>query len=191
MAMADRKAYCRRWRLANAERLRAYDRARNKTPRRRQQHRELYLRNKERHLARHRAWRHSLADRQYEARRMRTTARKEYRRRYLRLHYQRNKISYIARRRNRQLMLKGIKGAYTHKEIEQILIGQRHLCYYCSKPLRKYHVEHKIPISRGGTNNVDNICCACPPCNDSKGTKTEMEFLVYRQQILGEQRGFI
>jgi 5-methylcytosine-specific restriction endonuclease McrA len=53
-------------------------------------------------------------------------------------------------------------------------------CYYCgknTKPGKRYrHVDHIIPISRGGAHSVENLCCACQKCNASKSTKTPGEF---------------
>lgn len=34
-----------------------------------------------------------------------------------------------------------------------------------------------LPISRGGTNDLDNLVLACQPCNVNKGDKTLDEFL--------------
>lgn len=50
------------------------------------------------------------------------------------------------------------------------------VCIYCgeAKPLT---VDHKIPLTRGGTNNIENIVPACASCNSRKGTKTAREFL--------------
>ena len=42
---------------------------------------------------------------------------------------------------------------------------------YCWTPLTSYHVDHVVPLSRGGGNGVDNICLACPSCNSSKNNK--------------------
>ena len=52
-------------------------------------------------------------------------------------------------------------------------------CEYCKNPIEfgKDHLEHKIPLSRGGTNNYDNLCIACEHCNRMKYTKTVEEFL--------------
>jgi 5-methylcytosine-specific restriction endonuclease McrA len=36
------------------------------------------------------------------------------------------------------------------------------------------------PISRGGTNNIENITLSCAKCNLSKGAKTVEEFLEWR-----------
>lgn len=51
-------------------------------------------------------------------------------------------------------------------------------CYLCLKPIEfgKDHLEHKTPISRGGSNEYENLAVACQACNCRKHTKTVEEF---------------
>ena len=51
-------------------------------------------------------------------------------------------------------------------------------CIYCLVPLTKEtsQVEHKTPISRGGTNEFSNLGISCIKCNKEKYTKTEEEY---------------
>lgn len=49
-------------------------------------------------------------------------------------------------------------------------------CCYCSKQNVPLEIEHIIPKSRGGSNKIDNLCIACRPCNQDKGSKTAEEF---------------
>lgn len=51
-------------------------------------------------------------------------------------------------------------------------------CFYCGVALAvdAYHVDHKTPISRGGSDNLSNLVPSCPPCNWSKGAKTAAAF---------------
>jgi 5-methylcytosine-specific restriction endonuclease McrA len=51
-------------------------------------------------------------------------------------------------------------------------------CYLCFKPIefRQDCLEHKIPLSRGGTNVRDNLDIAHRSCNSKKNTKTEEEY---------------
>lgn len=51
-------------------------------------------------------------------------------------------------------------------------------CYLCLVPIefKKDHLEHKIPLSRGGTNIYENLAVACQKCNCMKHNKTEDEF---------------
>jgi len=51
------------------------------------------------------------------------------------------------------------------------------LCEYCQSPLEfssdPFSVEHIFPISKGGTDNLENLALACQGCNIHKSTKTE------------------
>lgn len=54
---------------------------------------------------------------------------------------------------------------------------QRGKCYWCGALLdSSYHLDHVIPISRGGTNDPSNLVLACPPCNLSKSDKLPHEW---------------
>jgi 5-methylcytosine-specific restriction endonuclease McrA len=56
-------------------------------------------------------------------------------------------------------------------------------CYLCMRPVPfgKDHLEHKIPLSRGGNNDYDNLAIACQRCNCSKQNKTLEEVLRERE----------
>lgn len=41
-------------------------------------------------------------------------------------------------------------------------------CTYCGATDTRFHVDHIVPVSRGGTNHIDNLCVACYECNSSK-----------------------
>jgi len=47
----------------------------------------------------------------------------------------------------------------------------------------RFHVDHKTPLTRGGNNSPENLCCACPSCNFRKGTKTAEEFIELRAEM--------
>ena len=51
-------------------------------------------------------------------------------------------------------------------------------CYLCKKFIEfgKDHLEHKIPLSRGGTNEYNNLGIACQKYNCKKHNKTEEEY---------------
>lgn len=51
-------------------------------------------------------------------------------------------------------------------------------CYLCKNPIEfgKDHLEHKIPLSREGTNEYSNLGISCQTCNCRKHNKTEIEF---------------
>lgn len=51
-------------------------------------------------------------------------------------------------------------------------------CYLCGVSLtsKTAHMEHRIPLSRGGTHWPANLAPACVKCNLSKNNKTEAEY---------------
>lgn len=54
-------------------------------------------------------------------------------------------------------------------------------CYLCllKVPFGKDHLEHKTPLSRGGSNYYSNLAVSCQKCNVSKKNKTEKEYRRY------------
>ncbi|MBI1395893.1 MAG: hypothetical protein GC151_07920 [Betaproteobacteria bacterium] len=57
--------------------------------------------------------------------------------------------------------------------------GESITCFYCEQriPIGESHLEHKRPLSRGGTNARGNLALSCATCNLRKGRKTHEEFL--------------
>jgi len=56
-------------------------------------------------------------------------------------------------------------------------------CFYCASTITYFRkratsleVDHKMPISRGGDDDVANLVAACKPCNSLKGAMTDDEF---------------
>jgi 5-methylcytosine-specific restriction endonuclease McrA len=41
-------------------------------------------------------------------------------------------------------------------------------------------IDHQIPTSRGGTDDLDNLVLACARCNARKNNKTADEYLIWR-----------
>lgn len=50
-------------------------------------------------------------------------------------------------------------------------------CFYCSRDLEKYHVDHYIPLVKGGKHEEENLRLACPTCNHKKHAKMPEEFI--------------
>jgi 5-methylcytosine-specific restriction endonuclease McrA len=65
--------------------------------------------------------------------------------------------------------------------IRKILEIQQHRCIYCGVKLtsKNLTLDHRLPISRGGTNTIENIDCVCPECNQLKHVQTKEEFLKF------------
>lgn len=85
----------------------------------------------------------------------------------------------MTRAKNMQRRARKMKaeGKYTAKDIRLQYERQKGRCYWCGvKVGKKYHVDHVIPLSRGGTNWPENLVVACPTCNCSKGGKLPHEW---------------
>lgn len=67
-------------------------------------------------------------------------------------------------------------GKVTLNRINELMVSQKGMCVYCSTPLGHFHVDHIIPLSRGGDNNDENVQLLCPSCNWKKGNKLPDEF---------------
>jgi 5-methylcytosine-specific restriction endonuclease McrA len=61
-------------------------------------------------------------------------------------------------------------------------------CAYCGI-LAGLVVEHRIPLSRGGTNFIDNILPACSSCNARKHRLTEEEFRARAATMVTQRLG--
>lgn len=64
-------------------------------------------------------------------------------------------------------------------------------CAICGMPVSKTKmtIGHKIPLSQGGTNAIDNLMLACLSCNQAKNNWTMEEFLAKIQKILQYHEG--
>lgn len=77
-------------------------------------------------------------------------------------------------RRKAQKLAAG--GSYTARDIHLQLERQKHKCYWCHKKLEQYHIDHVIPLARGGSNAPDNLVLACPRCNMSRKDRLPHEW---------------
>lgn len=100
--------------------------------------------------------------------------RREYQRKYLLNLKLTNPEKYKARRARRSHRLRFAKliGTHTANEIKLLYEQQAGKCKSCGKELfLTFHEDHIRPISKGGSDLIDNIQLLCPSCNTSKGNK--------------------
>lgn len=64
----------------------------------------------------------------------------------------------------------------TLKDWTRLLGRHGNRCAYCGKPVADMHMDHVIPLSRGGAHSIGNVVPACAPCNLSKGAKLLVEW---------------
>ena len=141
------------WREANAERVREINRECSKA---------WYQSNRERACERAKAWREANPERERE----RAKAWREA-----------NHELIKARSHRRRACKKNAEGTHTSEDVRLQYNSQKGKCWHCGVELNGvYHVDHLIPLAKGGTNAANNIVCACAKCNLSKGAKTTQEW---------------
>lgn len=87
-----------------------------------------------------------------------------------------------ARLHQRRSLMRHNSGRYTAADIEAIKVGQTNkrgevCCWWCNEPMQEWHIDHRIPLAKGGTNDARNLCLAHAKCNLSKGSKLPAEFI--------------
>ncbi len=94
--------------------------------------------------------------------------------------WKRNNPDKIREHKHKRRLLMGVsENNFTSEDIKWLFIDQEGYCAYCNCDLDEsgYHIDHVIPISRGGSNSRSNIALACPTCNLRKNSKTAEEFV--------------
>jgi 5-methylcytosine-specific restriction endonuclease McrA len=71
----------------------------------------------------------------------------------------------------RRAKLNGSSGRFTAKEWKELCERYGNKCLRCgqAKPLTPDHI---VPVSKGGSNSIENIQPLCQPCNSVKHTQT-------------------
>lgn len=102
---------------------------------------------------------------------------REVERKYYQLHPGAS-LAKANRRRARQAGAQMSAGPVVRLAYDHIKNTHGLRCYWCSKPvpIRARHVDHIIPLARGGSHTPSNLCCSCSSCNLAKGAKLPEEF---------------
>lgn len=89
-----------------------------------------------------------------------------------------NPERYKEKQHRRRARVTGAGGSYTRQDIQLQMKAQGGNCWWCGKPMKgEYQIDHRIPISRGGSNYPENIVLAHSWCNQSKKDKTPAEYM--------------
>ena len=74
---------------------------------------------------------------------------------------------------------------FTTKERNMIYNRSEGHCGICGRfiPLEEYTIDHIIPLSKGGTNDLDNLQACCSFCNKAKDDSMGEEFFERIQRI--------
>ena len=80
---------------------------------------------------------------------------------------------WVVNKQRRRARIRGAKGNFTVGEWELLKKQYNYTCPACGRkePEIKLTPDHIIPLSRGGSNNIENIQPLCINCNCKKYTK--------------------
>lgn len=87
--------------------------------------------------------------------------------------------------RNRRSIKRCAEGYHSESDVISILERQGYRCAECKKSIKaKYHVDHIIPLSKGGSNWPSNIQGLCATCNLQKNNLDPLEFAKRKGRLL-------
>lgn len=78
--------------------------------------------------------------------------------------------------KKRNTSLDNADGTITKHSLDALLQIQNNQCFYCKKDLslltdRETHLDHYIPLSKGGAHSITNVVWSCSSCNLQKHNK--------------------
>lgn len=82
-------------------------------------------------------------------------------------------------RRNRKA------GRLAYGTIPKLMVLQRGLCAYCQTDIReRFHVDHVMPLARGGKHESTNVQLLCASCNLTKSDRDPITFAQLNGRLL-------
>jgi 5-methylcytosine-specific restriction endonuclease McrA len=142
------------WQEANQERFRAYQKAYQNS-------------NRHRAIERLKNWRMNNPERS-----------KEYGRAWRKA----NLHLLVIKEQRRRARIKGVGGNLSPDIHARLMQLQKGKCAVCRTSLRdiRPHLDHIMPIAKGGPNTDDNAQLLCPTCNLTKSAKHPVDFMQER-----------
>lgn len=91
--------------------------------------------------------------------------------------YQKDNPDKVRATKYKREKLKGDKYVVTDRDIRRQRDIQKGLCFWCGDRIQKYHIDHVMPLSKGGSHSIGNIVISCPTCNIKKNNRLPIDFI--------------
>lgn len=88
-------------------------------------------------------------------------------------------------RRKARLRSADVGCLHVNPLIRRWRMKKRFVCYWCDQPfgINSLHIDHIVPVSKGGKHEASNVCQSCPECNLRKKDYLQSE-PKYRGQLV-------
>lgn len=166
-----------RQRTARREKYHSDEEFRKKIIKKNNEYRDAKLNSdpdyKKQYLASGRIWRRRKTETDSEFRKKLSTQRKKW------ASINADKVRYYSQARRARVSAKECDPS---EFIDKV---KKNRCYWCNKDLKGgYHLDHVVPLDKGGRHIVSNIVASCPHCNLSKGAKMPNDWIEEGQLVL-------
>lgn len=93
------------------------------------------------------------------------------------------KLSQLNKYHKRRAIIKS--GNVTTKQLKELYSTVKN-CYWCNTKLNKKntHLDHFMPLSKGGLHTIDNLVLSCSCCNLQKHAKDPYKFAQEKGRLL-------
>jgi 5-methylcytosine-specific restriction endonuclease McrA len=95
--------------------------------------------------------------------------------------YAANKAQQLVGTHNWKARKFGVPGELTAEDYERVISQP---CIYCGYD-KFTEIDHIVPMSKGGSNSIENIQPTCRYCNNAKGYFGEADFLEWLNRLKG------
>lgn len=103
----------------------------------------------------------------------------------VKLYTEKNKEKVSAAQRSLRHKRRNAEGSFSSSDVFALGKLQKWKCANCKTCIKdSYHVDHIMPLSRGGSNWPNNLQLLCPPCNQGKHAKHPIEWAQENGRLL-------